>query len=59
MACSEFRVYAVFTRLKAELQTASVMFAHDFKMDGVLARQRYFRQKPALSTKKCGWPSLF
>ena len=35
MACSEFRVYAVFTRLKAELQTVSATFAHHFQMDGV------------------------
>ena len=36
VACSEFRVYAVFTRLKAELQTVSATFTHHLKMDSVL-----------------------
>jgi hypothetical protein len=36
MACSEFRVYAVFTRLKAELPTVSVTVAQYFKLDGAV-----------------------
>jgi hypothetical protein len=36
MACLEFRVYAVLSRLKAELQTVSATFIHCSEMDGVL-----------------------
>jgi hypothetical protein len=36
MACSEFRVYAVLSRLKAEFQTVSATFAYHFGIDGVV-----------------------
>jgi|GEM_PF-2092291 hypothetical protein len=53
MACSEFRGYAVCTRLKAELQRVSATFAHYLKMDSVLGADTEFH---ALALSVCNPP---
>jgi|GEM_PF-2257382 hypothetical protein len=48
LACSEFRVHAVLSRLKAELQTLSATSAHPFNVNGALLRGLRWVARPNL-----------